>query len=357
MTLLDRVQEWIIKARTGEMDIKEVVEKLYVTLLRRVPEIKVETMLQCIIDIMYPKIDRYPLKPLNILLQFRETEYVSRSKQLRISFETVFAVQKDLSEYQAITCSLRDSDWKKVDELLQGAWNTTEHFVILFPLFFKMYYASKEITLTQFQTVLAIQQMRWAYSKDNPYNDVTKQFFEISLADIKSTGRMIFNVGYFQNRDNVYYKIRVLPRGKTGQRRFFYVVGGDKSEDNIFPIPETFKRVFLEQKSHYSPRLVIGSLKSSSLVRFMFKYKERPFLCHHPLVSAAQNTLVFDQYPGEAIFVHWLHDYFHTIGFDKNAPLSIEILRDLKKKLQEVTSQISQQQCMLFTDTGSHFPS
>ena len=365
MALLDRIQEWIIKARTGQMSVEEVVDELYGSLLRRIPENKVEPMLRCIVDIIDPKVDRGlgPLKPYNILLQFRETEYVYKSQRLKKSFELVFLERQTFPEYQAITDSLRVSDWERVDRLLQGAWNTTEHFVVLFPLFFKMYYAKKEITLTQFQTVLAIQQMRWAFSTDNPYYAKTTAFFEISFWDKKSKGRMFFNVDYqryIEKRNSVLYLIRVLPPGSGVEGSFFYNTHG-RNQDILFPIPETYKNNFLIGSTFYSPRLVIGSLKSSSLVRFMYKYKERPYLCHHPLVSATHNTLLFDHYPGEAIFVHWLHDYFHTYGLDKRRAEVLanpEFIRNLKRKLQLLSSQFlpqQQQECLLFTDTGSCF--
>lgn len=299
----------------------------------------------------------------NILLRFLETKYVSKNNSIQQTFDYIFShgdtihydelislhtstqqrhawrpelENKDYeNSYAQLYDLIKKYNWKAIDTLFSEQYNNKEHFRIIFALLAKWYYQDKTISRLQYENTLGIQQARWAQSSDNPVrrflvNGIKGKLLDFTLNLVKNIDHFPYEVKlpidiqwcYYQHSKN---KIVYTATYKLGTINVYHMA-----------IPETFN--LANCVNVYRPRLVCGSLKSCSLLKFMKDFGERPYICHHP--DLKHNSTEFDGSEGMNVFEHWAHDTRH-------------LYVNMKGKLMDTDpSSMSQQKCLQYNDLG-----
>jgi hypothetical protein len=305
----------------------------------------------------------------NILLRFLETKFVSKNNSIQQTFDIIFShdtinydelkslhrstlqrhawrqelENKDYENgYAQLFDSIKKYNWKAVDTLFSEQYNIKEHFRIIFALLAKWYYLDQTISRLQYQNALGIQQARWALSSDNKFANFLFQGIKGDLLD--------FTLNQVKNIDKFPYGIESYLSAKNklcfyqySKNKVVYTANFKHNDTYHMAIPETFN--LSKCANVYRPRLVLGSLTSCTLLKYMKQYGERPFVCHHPDLSDTNNSTHFDGITGMNVFEHWVHDARHNFT---NALQS----KTRQQAFDLDPSTITQQQCLKYNDQG-----
>jgi hypothetical protein len=294
----------------------------------------------------------------NILLRFLETKFVNKNVSIQQTFEYIFShgsinydelksvsrqswrpdlANKDYeNQYEQLLDYIKKYNWKAVDALFLTQYNTKEHFRIIFALLTKWHYHDKIISRLQYENTLGIQQARWAISPENKFIDYLMDGLKGKITDI--TFNLVKNIDKFPFAMNVPKKIQ-LCFYQYSKNKIIYTLTNTLHESFHMGIPETFN--LSKCAPVYRPRLVLGTLNSCSLLKFMKNYGERPFICHHPDLSDKHNSIEFDGIVGMNVFEHWAHDARHVYN-------NIQGMQ----RFDVDPLVLSEQQCLKYNDDG-----
>jgi hypothetical protein len=267
---------------------------------------------------------------------FLETMFLSKNVYLnRIIRElTDGNFEKNVVLYGII----KNNKWEVLNEYIERNSGKDKFLEILKQLFLFKYFLSEDerISRKQFENAMGIQQVRWmvdpencrykSKNSDNTENGRNMGIYKVDKAQfyywqniseenrrviIKKLDDMIKerlttrDIDYNTIFNNtVWYKVDFLDL--SGEK---ISIGwpGFGIESDFYPIPETLN--ISNIACIYQPKLVFGSLSDLSLIRFIIKYKQRPYVAHIP---ESKSNLCDIHMSKHSIVAGWYHDFFHS---------------------------------------------
>ena len=312
---------------------------------------------------------------MSLLKDFKETKYLSKNKLLLGLISSIDDLFIRNSTSLQCYIYVKNNLWREYDNYLRNMDARVVNFfkkgnndimIKIFCINLKLLFCyryflpiGEKISETQFQTALGIQQVIWMINpgnKDSKKGSIHKHLVNKKQVEVEltmTTDKAIFfywkNIDKnnqlqiieqlsFQLKDKMYtkfniksqiqscimdnsvwYLVRNMSKGWTG----YGVTSNLRKLDGtypipflpsgfpqFFPIPETL--TFNKIACVYKPTLVFGTMKSSSLSKFMIRYKKRPFHAHFP---DSKNNLVIIHVLALNIVKNWIHDFSHmTVG-------------------------------------------
>jgi hypothetical protein len=275
----------------------------------------------------------------NLKRDFLETMFLSKNSDLnRIIKELASGeVEQDDILYKLI----KAADWKEFDATLLNNKGRINFFKVLQQLFMFKYFLPKDdrISRKEFEIAMGIQQVRWMvdpencrYARPNSNNtengrvlnrykvdtaefhlwqDINKKDRQEAIKKIKKQiGQRLVDKDVKYNerfKNTIWYKVDHI-HIQSGLKGSTAWLGYGKEQD-YYPIPESLN--LSDFACVYQPKLVFGTLSDTSLLRFIIKYKQRPYIAHIP--GSRSNLCIIHTFK-ESIVGGWVHDFHHSRG-------------------------------------------
>lgn len=315
------------------------------------------------------------------LSKYIETRYVQKNIDLQRIFSDLEKGNVNQTKLQEIEPLIRSNNWSNFNIYCIRNSGINNFWETLKCLFFLRYFVKPEesrIDFDQMQKAMGIQQMRWAFDKENEFNNRLQQHLLNDGKDIKSIGFIFERIGaftYFQDidKDNqksiatefltmILRKSEDEVKDEEIQRflpslngRIFYNVPkiSDQLDDSFLfgrvngkyylGIPQTYN--FSEFTCLHVPILVFGSLSPMSLVNFILRENKRAYAAHLP--GSKSNLEQFDGDLGH-ILCNWRHDFEHQLK-GKNCSVQDTIIqaKSLCDKFGDLPDENSKPQAWL----------
>jgi hypothetical protein len=273
----------------------------------------------------------------NLKTDFLETMFLSQNAHLnRIIRELA---DGKFEKNDMIYDTIINNNWKLLDEYIKNNPGKDKFLEILKQLFLFKYFLPEDerISRKQFEIAMGIQQVCWmtdpenrrckSRNSDNTENGRNMGAYRVDRAsfyywqDISEENRQIIinkiddmikqrlitrDTDYNTIFNNtVWYKVDFI--SKHNQKKISIGWPGFGIEDDFYPIPETLN--ISNIACIYQPKLVFGSLSDLSLLRFIIKYKQRPYIAHIP---ESKSNLCDIHMSKHSIVAGWNHDFSHS---------------------------------------------
>lgn len=265
------------------------------------------------------------------LSNYIETRYVTKNKDLQRIFQELKDGYVNQTKLESVEHYIRKNRWEKFSSYCQKNGGITNFWETLKCLFFLRYFADDKIDFVQMQKAMGIQQMMWAFDKENEFNNrlqrtedsedlsdafiinkigpftyfkdidnanqktIANQFLNLILGDSDNIQQMIDHL-----QDTIFYE---CPHVNPKSEKFFF---GGKNGDYFLGISQTYD--LSKFTCFHAPILVFGSLGPKTMVNFILKENQRPYAAHLP--GSKSNLETFDGYAG-VLPLNWRHDLFH----------------------------------------------
>lgn len=287
------------------------------------------------IEIVDPSVER--------MLEKVETMYIKKNRDMQTMLNTLSTTRQNV----VLLGFIRTNNWILVDNYMIERNGSINFFETLQQLFY-FFYVRKSITLKQFQNAMGIQQVRWMIDDENNkiMGGYTVESAEITLwENIDESEKVVVYrkiIKYIENNlygdispsffnNTVWYKVYVGESQFAGMHQealtFFGGINVQNSSYLYYPIPETLN--LGEMSCMYSPRLIFGSLATTTLTKFILNTNERPYAAHIP---AARTNLVRVHTSLHMIIANWWHDFNHSSKANCDETMIISSLnRDCKE--------------------------
>ena len=280
------------------------------------------------------------------LTRYPETTYVARNKTLKELFGQL--ERGEVSIDTTLYSLIKEKNWHEVDAYFASNPGKEAFFALLQQLFLFKYFLPEpeQLTRKEFEIATGIQQVRWMVDDENCR--VVKNDTGISR---KVGPRIMNNPGFtfevesasfiFWDDIEPHEKDKIVHQVLTGiQRKLVLPMTGEQLNDfftktvwyrvlhhnintnayirpgswhgygtqyDYYPIPETFN--FSSIACIYAPKLVFGSLSDQTLLRYIAKERQRPYIAHLPdSISNLCDVHGLQQ----SIVSGWIHDISHS---------------------------------------------
>ena len=300
----------------------------------------------------------------NLKKNYVATQYASKNKDLlRILSELINDqfLEKDTRLYSLI----QRNQWKELDKHIQNLPGKQNFWLILQQLFYFRYFLpdSEKITDKQFEISMGIQQVRWMNDDENCkmmknyevkgadflyWEDIPDEEQKIIVSQVfnRIKGKMFSGktIKDIQNlfTGTVWYDVNLQnTRGRTNAGSW----AGFGSNNYIYPIPETINLSTIA--CVYRPILLFGALSDGSLLKYIIRNGQRPYIAHLPEYKM---NLCDVHGLKHCICAGWFHDFFHsTSGNCKDDIASLNRrcgtnlnFETLQSEIQNETSKVTQ---------------
>ena len=300
----------------------------------------------------------------NLKKNYVATQYASKNKDLiRILTELINEdfLEKDITLYSLI----RENKWKELDTYIQAHPGKENFWLILQQLFYFQYFVpdSEKITSKQFEISMGIQQVRWM---DDDENCKVMRNYEVKGAkflyweDIPKREQSIIVDQVFKKIEwklyggknktdiqnlflgTVWYDVNLQNKSGRVDAGSFHGFG---SNLYIYPIPETINLSTIA--CVYRPILLFGSLSDGSLLKYIIRNGQRPYIAHLP---DSKSNLCEVHGNKHCICAGWYHDFHHStsggcgndITFLNKKCATNTTLETLQSEIRDETSKVSQ---------------
>jgi hypothetical protein len=283
---------------------------------------------------------------------FLETMFLSKNLKLNEIIKQI--VDGEVEKNDDLYNLIRNNDWKSLDSTINETYSGRDKFfVILEQLFLFKYFLPEEdrISRKQFEIAMGIQQVRWMTDPENCryksrtsentengrimnhykvdkaifyyWNDIPKEDRDKTIAKLNDQigGRLFVKPINYEHvfSNTVWYKVDHVD--KNTQKKKTIAWTGYGRESDFYPIPETLN--ISNIACVYQPKLVFGALSDESLLKFIIKYRQRPYVAHIP---SSKSNLCDIHKSKHSIVAGWVHDFHHSRSNSDCSPRGVNWL-------------------------------